>query len=143
MYIFEFNTIYTKFYADFRSGLRCGCYQQTISSYDIYLTFPSVDHCKPILRRNYHQCTHTRAVRHLIKPPIVWPHAGVSCACGHTIGSFIRSRTALVCVHWWYFRLETLTSGLQCGESQIHIVYTYSPLVTPQKETCPRVILWF
>ena len=41
----NFNLIYTKFYADFRSGLRFGCYQRTISSYVIYLalsaTLPS------------------------------------------------------------------------------------------------------
>ena len=28
-HIFNFNLIYTKFYADFRSGLRFGCYQRT------------------------------------------------------------------------------------------------------------------
>ena len=45
MKIFIFNLIYTKFYADFRSGLRFGCYQRSISSYVIYLaliaTLPS------------------------------------------------------------------------------------------------------
>ena len=43
--ILNFNLIYTKFYADFRSGLRFGCYQRTISRYVIYLalsaTLPS------------------------------------------------------------------------------------------------------
>ena len=42
---FNFNLIYTKFYADFRSGLRFGCYQRTILRYVIYLalsaTLPS------------------------------------------------------------------------------------------------------
>jgi len=42
---FNFNLIYTKFYADFRSGLRFGCYQRTFSMYVIYLalstTLPS------------------------------------------------------------------------------------------------------
>ena len=42
---FNFNLIYTNFYADFRSGLRFGCYQRTISRYVIYLalsaTLPS------------------------------------------------------------------------------------------------------
>ena len=41
----NFNLIYTKFYADFRSGLRFGCYQRTILRYVIYLalsaTLPS------------------------------------------------------------------------------------------------------
>ena len=34
---FNFNLMYTKFYADFRSGLRFGCYQRTISRYVICL----------------------------------------------------------------------------------------------------------
>ena len=42
---FNFNLIYTKFYADFRSGLRFGCYQRTFWRYVIYLalsdTLPS------------------------------------------------------------------------------------------------------
>ena len=33
MKIFNFNLIYTKFYADFRSGLRFGCYQRTFWRY--------------------------------------------------------------------------------------------------------------
>ena len=45
MIFFNFNLIYTKFYADFRSGLRFGCYQRTILRYVIYLalsaTLPS------------------------------------------------------------------------------------------------------
>ena len=34
---FNFNLIYTKFYADFRSGLRFGCYQRTILRFWICL----------------------------------------------------------------------------------------------------------
>ena len=34
--LFNFNLIHTKFYADFRSGLRFGCYQRTFSMYVIY-----------------------------------------------------------------------------------------------------------
>ena len=39
MKIFNFNLIYTKFYADFRSGLRFGCYQRTFWRYLICLAF--------------------------------------------------------------------------------------------------------
>ena len=39
---FDFNLIYTKCYADFRSGLKFGCYQRTFWRYLICLAHSSV-----------------------------------------------------------------------------------------------------